>query len=323
MKFNCDKLLIGLISVVITACGGGKSEDYQSQYIDACAEHDFEKARSLAEKAALAERNSYRGDEHLQYVNDKEIYYLLADNSRDNADRIMFMYNSIDRNQLPRMTDVLEVATAQGNEYLAKKLVQGGVSPSRDVINAAMSNKMDDLLLLIMQSGNEGYWNDNLIEYAAGASPELANLAANYKEKKAEADAEREAQKAANDKESWDKTVKEALAFDGIPTRPATGRVKSDHYGDIPKEYPAYNKAVEAHNSACKKVLMEAISRKDKVAANKLIGGIKPVLEWNDIGDWAQVVEHSNGHSVYNAFQVTLSQEPINEAKEILRQAEW
>ncbi len=68
-----------------------------------------------------------RIDNGLLFVNEQEIYYLLASNSRDDANRVMYLYNTYEKEQLPDMSDVLEVAISQGNEYLAEKLITAGV----------------------------------------------------------------------------------------------------------------------------------------------------------------------------------------------------
>ena len=95
----------------------GEVASLRSQYIDACAEGNFEEARKYVQKIEALE-SGRRLDEHVKYVNDKEIYALLAHLDKDNANRILYLYNSHEPMQLPDMQDVLEVAISQSNEYL-------------------------------------------------------------------------------------------------------------------------------------------------------------------------------------------------------------
>lgn len=52
-------------------------ESLRKQYVEACASKDFDSARAAVEKIATVDPD-IRMDEHGRYVNDKEIYHLLA-----------------------------------------------------------------------------------------------------------------------------------------------------------------------------------------------------------------------------------------------------
>lgn len=136
------------LALVFASCGDSE-ESLRQQYIEACANKDFDGARSAVEKIAAIAPDS-RMDEHLKYVNDKEIYFLLANNSKDNANRVMYLFNTYEASQLPNMTDVLEVAVSQGNSYLGSKLIKGGVVPSKTTMDGAVSEDNEELVELIL-----------------------------------------------------------------------------------------------------------------------------------------------------------------------------
>lgn len=144
------KLIIPLLLLAIGLASCGDSEDsLRQKYIEACADKDFDSARAAVEKI-VAVNPECDIDEHWQYVNDKEIYNLLANLDKDKANRILYLYNSYEPSQLPDMTDVLEVAMSQGNSYLVSKLIKGGVIPSETVMDEAVSAEDEELVELIL-----------------------------------------------------------------------------------------------------------------------------------------------------------------------------
>lgn len=154
-----------------------KLNDMEKDYIEACIDGDYDKAREIVEKmvptyqTAVAEATvkineyvkkhgtSYYGqqreqysalikdiNEHWTYVNEKEIYKLLANPSRENTGRILYLYNSYEPSQLPDMNDVLEVMVSSGDEGSAERLINSGVTPSLAVVRIAARNDMSDLV---------------------------------------------------------------------------------------------------------------------------------------------------------------------------------
>lgn len=105
-----------------------------------------------------------------------------------------------------------------------------------------------------------------------------------------------------------------------IPTRPALGTVKGDHYGEIGDDYTDYNKAVKELNEYCYKVITIAVENNKKELANKILKRMKPSLEYVILGDWAKVVEHTTNSSVYNAFEVTENNEDIQAAERLINE---
>lgn len=185
-----------------------KLQKMEKEYVEACNDKDFDKARSIVTKmnpllsevavdldAYIEKEHSkisgphnpfidhsanyhetkakkealnafLQVDTHVKYVNDKEIYDLLAHTSSDNNKRILFLYNSYEATQLPDMCDVIEVAISQDNEDLATKLIKAGVIPNDAVVNAAENQDMDDLVDLIKQKyPNDAVRNTAYDEY--------------------------------------------------------------------------------------------------------------------------------------------------------------
>lgn len=305
----CALLLLG----IATSCGNKDKnaiEQIKEEYVEACYQRDFDKARALAEKADMREKSESYGDSHMKYVNEKEIYYLLASNSTDNANRIIYMFNSIDSKDLPDMSDVLEVATSQNNGYLATKLYQGGVRENQNVLKAAITNNMDELLELIIKNNKNTLRNKNVMDYAE-ANPKLSSYAETFRMESAE-----------NEKKQWEEEVRNAISGT-ISPRPALGIVKSDHYGKLLDEYPTYNTEAKAFNAKCQEMLVKAIDKKDWATANRIANAMKPTLEWNNIGDWCKVVEKQFDHSsVYNAFKVIESTEAKQAALQMIKDAQ-
>lgn len=288
------------------SCGSSSQSNVDSlcdQYSEAIEERDFDKARSLAEKADRLEG----GENNVKYVNEKEVYYLLADNSRNNADRIFYMFNSFEPTQMPDMADVLKVAASQGNEYLGLKLVKGGVKPNEAAINAAVINELNDLLLLIVQKDINSLDNETFMAYAREHQL-LKEYAYRYGS-------------VMEEKKLNEFTVDlNNLLSSSISSRPAIGLVKSDRYGNIPSEYIKYNKEAEGFNTKASELVVRAIELNQRSQAQKVIASMKPTLEWRVLGDWTVVVEHTPQYSsVYNAIQVSESKEAIEKAKELLK----
>lgn len=143
MKFFKYILFVAL-AMSVASCFGDGVKKLKNEYIEACAEGDFDKAHTVAAKIEAVD--SDEANEALKYVNDKEIYYLLAKPSQDNDNRILYLYNTYEEYQLPDMTDVLEVAVSMDNNNLAMKLFKAGVMPNAKIVNSASSRGMEDFV---------------------------------------------------------------------------------------------------------------------------------------------------------------------------------
>lgn len=343
MRYAAKTLCVVLVFAA-TACGG-KSDKHgrtktamQTEYIEACNEKDYDKARGIVEKMkALYEDDVEAVTEHVRYINEKEIYNLLSKPSKDNDLRILYLYNVHEPEELPDMEDVVEVAVSMGNENLPERLIKAGVDPTIQIAKAAVNADMGQLVELIIakhpdfiidqevrkflreDSGTESY-RKTLTELFASADKEMRDniIKIGRAEKIPEVTEwvrlqQEEVRQGLNDR------YKEILATK-LPTRPALGTVKSDHYGDLPKEYVEYNQAVEDFNNSLKDFITDAVSLGETALANKALAQMKQTLEQTVIGDWVKVIEHEYDHSsVYNAIKVTLNDSQINDARRIIQ----
>lgn len=306
IKFR-SVFLIFLATLLVAACGSGRKnekeiESLREQYSEAVAERDFDKARMIAEKAESKDDTG----QHLKYVNENEIFYLLSSNSRDNANRILYMVKAFSPSVMPDTKQILEVAILGENEYLASKLIQSGVKVTDNTINTALNTKMTELLALIVKNDVSSLENSNLLEYA-DSDEQLKGYASNFRKEKAE-----------KVKKDFEESLKRFFA-EGNFIRPSLGVVKSDHYGDIPSEYERYNELAEDYNSKAFILISQALEMSDRAAAQKIVQSMKTTLEWKVLGDWVKVVEHEYDHSsVYDAYQVTESRNDINRARGLL-----
>ena len=105
-----------------------------------------------------------------------------------------------------------------------------------------------------------------------------------------------------------------------VPTRPALGRVMSDRYGEIPEEYTSYKEAVENYNNQCLQTINKALDSNQPQMAKRALSLMKPNLEWNNLGDWEDVVTHSGNSSVFNCFNVKQNNDEVEEAKRLVQQ---
>lgn len=344
-KYMAWGLCIAL-TLAATACGGKAKakknarsiSTMQTEYIDACAEKDYDKARGIVEKMIPL----YEGDDpevakHLKYINEKEIYNLLSKPSKDNDLRILYLYNVHEPTELPDMEDVVEVAVSMGNENLAEKLIKAGVEPTMKIAKAAVNEDMGQLTELIIAKHPEFILDQEVRKFlkddkgSASYAKILSELfASSDKEMRENIIKIGRAEKLPEVTE-WTKLQQEEIRqglnerykkiiSTKLPMRPALGTVKSDSYGDLPVEYNAYNSAVGDYNNQLKDFITDAMSLGETGLARKALAQMKETLEQTVIGDWTKVVEHEYDHSsVYNAIKVTLNDSQIEDARKIIQ----
>lgn len=292
-------LAITAISCVFTSCS-----DPKQQYIDACNDGDFDEAREIVEGLGI---NNEAYAEGINYVNEKEIYKLLANLDKDNANRILFLYNTYESNLIPNMNDVAEVAISSGDSYLADNLIRAGLTPDERVIQAAINKEMIELVDLCLRK------DPSLL-----SNLEVADFVNEFMD---EADAEKHFSKYRKDILKKIRTDLQELSRLNIPPRPALGLQKSDHYGELDESYTNYNNAVENLNNGCINLLSQAISAGDDESIKKIISLMRPTLAGQNLGDWEDVVVHSSNSSVYNAFDVKEDYSHIERAHQMVEAA--
>lgn len=285
MKIAIRLIMASLLAAGLTmlsACsndGGVKSNvnklnKMEEKYVQACSEKDFDKARSIVEEMkpiisqtqAQMEANVAKGitgsranlrqeyaallkplDTHIKYVNDKEIYDLLAKPSRDNDARIMYLYNTFEKNELPDMEDVVEVAISMGDEYLSEKLIKSGVNPSAKIAKAAVVASMQPIADLVINKNPEILF-----------TPEVGN---SYRE---EFGAEKYLEKLQN-------TLHNGI---DIPKMPPLGIGTDSGY--------LYRKASEAFNKRCIILIREAVNAGRMDVAQKTLSLMVPNIDEGD-----------------------------------------
>ncbi len=272
-----------------------KVAEIKQEYMAACDKEDFQKARSIVaqfeslssddftygERVSDTQISRYN-DDALKYINDKEIYNLLSKPSRDNDNRIAYLYNSYTPEQLPDMEDVVEVAISNGNEYLAEKLLRAGVGVNSKIAKAAINADMDQLIEVIITKDPA-----IIFEHEVGNGYKLSKGADSYDE---------------IIKRALNSQVQELYNFE-LSARPAIGVVKYMSEADKCK---SYSRRISDFNGECYKVIVRAVSVNEFELANKVLSMMKPTLEIKDKG--------SN-------YLVTESQHQINEARKIIQSA--
>ena len=350
--------------------------DMQKEYIKACSDKDFESARAIVEKMEpiyneaneeiVAKVGKIKTDEffdrddnhkskkieaaqeeheakirpmceHWQYVNDKEIYALLAKPSRESDSRIVYLYNTYEYDELPDMTDVLEVAISTDRDNLAEKLLKSGVSPNSTTIAAAVMAEKEDLVNIMLQQEPDYILEDGVAEYYREAKGQdaLATILRkllvslpSYSEYEREQIAGLAKKFAISD---LDNLIANAATADieaqikalydiKVPTRPALGRVMSGNYkGEIPEEYASYKEAIENYNGQCLQIINKALDSNQSQMAKRALSLMKPNLEWHNLGNWDDIM-NSHGHSGYACFNVKQNSNEIEEAKKLIQQ---
>lgn len=106
-----------------------------------------------------------------------------------------------------------------------------------------------------------------------------------------------------------------------IPSRPALGMIKSDHYGKLDSSYDNYISSVKDYNDACLTILNVAITTKNQYLAQRVVSKAKPNIVYKNLGDWEEVVVKKGYTSVYNAYKVTTDNSEQNSIKAAYQEA--
>lgn len=326
----------------------------REEYSRACAEGNFDEARAAVEKVT-AKTTNVRPNEHYRYINDKEIYNLLAHPSRDNDNRIMYLFNTYDRYALPDMADVMEVAVSQENANLPAKLIKAGVEPSDDAVRNAVNNDMEELVTLILdkypsrieidevakyiveQQGKEALiakLTDLYESHTDGSNTDIATMALKYGgyalvdkiiiENPAiggyAAFKEYVAGKPelmARQKQMEMQKLKDELA--GIKADAFPIMSKGLTESDVSVEGPRQNELISAYNNRLSQFMDKAIDAGAWDLAQQAVNAMKPNLEIYQ-GDSSNPVYH--GVRVgYTQFLVWYNNNDIDAAKEKLKNA--
>lgn len=325
MKKFIQIIMLCAIVMSVTSCTESKVNGYREQYIDACAEGDFAEAHKILDKMEpLFDRNSTFHAEgsfrdHQEYVYNAEISALASSGTKDDVNRIVFLMKQDDYCGMSE-NKVFDLAINMNNEYLCERMVDAGADITIDKAKGAVQNDMSDLLDKMLVSKPKiiadntifGYIKTNnneerLIEFikagaATGDEDVLETAKANGYEKLAKELV----------LDQLNQKLKE-LQKEELPVRPALGLVKSESEPD------GYQYAIHSYNEECRALMIRAAELGYKQIANKALGMMRPNIEYVELGDWCRVVEHEDGHSIYNAYRVTENRNEINDARNTLK----
>ena len=304
MKKQVVFVLVAACSL-FTSCGMvGGSSDPEKGYIEECNKGNFQAAREIVEGAGP---NSSICSEGIAYINDKEINKLLANMDKDNANRILFLYNSYESTMLPDMNKVAEVAISGGDSYLVDCLLRAGLKADENIVIAAVNQEMVDVVSLCLKGNPTLIYDSEVKEF-------VLEFIGESEYKSFQTKAEKEMKKVVRER------IQQLSSIE-IPKRPALGLQQSNHYGELDESYEKYNDAVVKLNSECIKLLAEVVETKDMSSAKKIIAKMRPTLSWQNLGDWETVVVKSDCSSVYNAFEIKEDRTDIEQAEKMLSAA--
>lgn len=302
-------LMLCVMCIALASCN--KEKKFQQQYMEACENNDFAKASSIVDRMEVeCDRKELetRIDEHRSYVRKKEILFLIAQGTEESANRLMFLLNDIsgsDFSSLDYKCDmtiekIVELAISQGNEFLAKKIVETGAGINENTINAACSAKMGDLVLLMLANS----------DLSCNATVEKFLIKYNLDE--------------------YVKYLESLLSSPIEGSRIPAGvnhfqacmitQPLEDIWYESKREFRRFYHSVAKRNNLCKKVLSEAIRIKNLLLAKKAISSMKDNIVMTD-GSYSENIRikgvRVNGDECY----VQYCPEDINEAKKTLNDA--
>lgn len=209
-------------------------------------------------------------------------------------------FSSLDYKCDMTIEKIVELAISQGNEFLAKKIVETGAGINENTINAACSAKMGDLVLLMLANS----------DLSCNATVEKFLIKYNLDE--------------------YVKYLESLLSSPIEGSRIPAGvnhfqacmitQPLEDIWYESTREFRRFYHSVAKRNNLCKKVLSEAIRIKNLLLAKKAISSMKDNIVMTD-GSYSENIRikgvRVNGDECY----VQYCPEDINEAKKTLNDA--
>ena len=324
-----------VISAILLQSCSSSIEGFEN-YQEACAAARFDVAhRFLAKmpKDDSSEKDAYKEAE--RYILKEEIGYLVSLGDEQYNNKIIFLLKQYELSQIFEDSKTkfyimaMDMATACNNNELMETLIQN---------TPLNSYSIDRFISYYTKAGDEklrSFLFENLSEGV------VTNYAKKYSIEKNDVEMlnkliiqnpylanneEIMIMLAQSNPKQFRNFIEQKItdAENSIPSRPALGVVKYDDIDDLKKDYSEYVSGVEKYNNECKEALTKAIQAGDKTLANNIVNRMKPNLEWKELGDWEQVVNHSKYSSIYEAYKVTQSNyDDINSAKQMLRDAKF
>ena len=321
--------LIALCAALMCSCSS-KTESIEGfeNYKDACDKGRFDVAHQFIER--MSEFEQYQP---LRYLFAKEVEFITEDLNRESINELRNLFNrykKLGTNELDKMCEsLIEKTIAKNNMNLCEELMQLHYDDDYpDAVNIAILNMYKENDINKFRSFAIARINDYKIDkyikdYLSYTDDKelFRSLATKYKN-----NLFNEPEVLALYERMYPEELKGKIRDElfkhkkNIPTRPSTGIVKSNRYGEIPEEYLEYNSQVQAYNAQCFNMLSYAYSFNDKTMANFIVSNMSSSLTYQALGNWGQVAEKNpNSNSTYEAYMVKINNDEIEEAKQQIK----
>ena len=329
--------LFSAIAVIMVSCFGGPAANVDgvktiegfNNYKDACSAARFDVAHRFLAQMEENEFNASKVDEAEEYIFRQELTYLVSMGDEQSINRIIFLFkqNDIDKSKLVEYCDdAIDLAISMGNDLMVDRLVIA--YPDKDFTRTICDN------IAAYYANNQVKFRDFLLQNLRSAN--VRSLAVTYCTENNDKDLFSKMMTVAPNMSTDEAALKLWAKFDyagfekqittiigdaakQLPTMPATGMIKSDHYGELDGKYQEYIDGVKKYNNVVINVISILVEVGKRDVAASMVNKVKPNLNCTNLGDWCDVVEKSTDSSVYNAFQVTADNtEDIKTAKQLL-----
>lgn len=171
MKSFYKFLSIGAMIIAMASCSN--EDKLAQQYVDACAENDFATAHAVLDKMEIDSDHgrNYRMYDHLDYVINKEVLYLVAQGDEQSTNRLLFLMKENKGNGNLKGEHIVNLAITQNNQYLVNKMLDTGVGYSPENLKAAMTANMDDIANRMMETEYDRLASESLPQLPPIGSP--------------------------------------------------------------------------------------------------------------------------------------------------------
>lgn len=340
--------------IVIKNKDGEKITSYQ----EACTMHDFETAHRFVAKMPESGYPSWDVNSAKEHVFREEALFLIAQGDEASKKRIMFLLKQDPERNDAYLNILVELAISQDDEDFVKTLTRqynseipysvlrkiveylyiDGSDKNLGFVTTLLNryNQMGALLDGAVEKDNEQLVVTLAKQFKGDLDFTTFENVMNFLELKNNAEylpIFNQLSSNVNNDKMLDYVIENRLLGDkvvisylskkistmSVRTCPGVGKLKL--LDGLPEQYQFYINEVENFNKTCKEMLSIVIKTKRQVAANYIISQMKPSLSFENLGDWAKVVEKTTNSSVYDAYQVRYDYTEINEAKKQVQAA--
>ena len=337
-----------------------KNGDKITSYQEACTMHDYETAHRFVAKMPESGYHSLDVSSAKEHVFREEALFLIAQGDEASKKRIMFLLKQDPERNDAYLNILVELAISQDDEDFVKTLTRqykneipypvlrkiveylyiDGSDKNLGFVTTLLNryNQMGALLDAAVEKDNEQLVVTLAKQFKGNLEFTTFENVMNFLELKDNAEylpIFNQLSSNVNNDKMLDYVIENRLLGDkvvisylskkistmSVRTCPGMGKLKLYEDKQLPKEYQFYINEVENFNKTCKEMLSIVIKTKRKVAANYIISQMKPSLSFENLGDWAKVVEKTTNSSVYDAYQVRYDYTEINEAKKQVQAA--